>query len=256
MIHVITAVNCEARPLKDLESDDLEIITGGVGKVNAAFAVGRVFPRPLTRADLLSDAVVNIGICCSKDKEGLFLVNKITDSTTGRDFYPDIIRVSGLPECSLISSDDTVTDPETGFLYDMEASSIFEASSKLISPDRIIVMKIVSDHGDTSELTSEKISDLIYGHIVEIRRAIDMLKESLQSSGSSNKLCCDQLYSDLRATASMRVQIDELLRFSESLGIDGRELFEEAIRNTGEEKLSKERSKEVILSVRHKLTSI
>ena len=249
MIHIFAAINCEVNALRHLVSDDLEIILMGIGKVNAAYAVGRTFPSGLTRQDLANDVVINIGTCGSSDLHGLFAVNKITDDATGKDYYPDMLRVTGLPEAPLITVDYVKTDPKPGVLYEMEASAIYQTCSKLISPDRIIFLKMVSDAGDVDGVTEEFVNSMVESHLPKIEELINNIRESIGTKADKNN---EDLYELLKASASMKVQIDELMRFAESLGVDGRKLFDEA--GAGEV-TSRVIGKEVIARVREELTS-
>lgn len=250
MIHIFAAIDCEVKALKHLVSDDLEIVLTGIGKVNAAFAVGRTFHHGLTRQDLLSDMIINIGTCGSKDLHGLFMVNKITDDATGRDYYPDILRVEDLNEASLITVDEVKTDPEPGYLYDMEGSAIYQAGSKLISPDRIIFLKMVSDKGDVSGVTEESVNALVESYVPQIEELIRKIREEISDTNSINN---DYLYDLLKASATMKVQIDELMKYAESMVVEGRQLFDEA---GAREVTSRAGGKEVISRVRSILTHL
>ncbi|MBP5181362.1 MAG: hypothetical protein J6127_08760 [Clostridiales bacterium] len=252
MIHIFTAIECEASPLRHLVNDDISLTVTGVGKVNAAFAVGRTFGPDKTRNDLLNDVVINVGICGSGNLEGMYLVNKITDNASQRDFYPDILRVFDIDEAPLITADDTVTDPADGVLYDMEGSGLFEAANKLISPDRIIILKIVSDKGDTERLTPAIISSLISKYVPDIERVISEVRSGLIAKPDESY---DDLYELLHASASMTVQIDELMAFASSLGVDGRALFMEQIEASEDAKINKAKGKEIINRVRSILIS-
>ena len=250
MIHIFAAIDCEVKALKHLVSDDLEIVLTGIGKVNAAFAVGRTFHHGLTRQDLSSDVIINIGTCGSKDLHGLFMVNKITDDATGRDYYPDILRVEGLNEASLITVDEVKTDPEPGYLYDMEGSAIYQAGSKLISPDRIIFLKMVSDKGDVSGVTEESVNALVESYVPQIEELIRKIREGISDTNSINN---DYLYDLLKASATMKVQIDELMKYADSMVVEGRQLFDEA---GAREVTSRAGGKEVISRVRSILTHL
>lgn len=251
MIYILAAIECEVSSLRHLEGDDLKIILTGIGKVNAAFAVGRLFPAGLTRNDLSNDVIINIGTCGSKDLEGLFLVNKITDEATGRDFYPDIPEGTGLREASLITADNVVTDPDPGCLYEMEASAIFQSASKLISPDRIFFLKLVSDAGDAGSVTEETVTRLVEEHADKISDLIDMIRNRL--SGVPGSIDNNDIHDMLFASSTMKIQADELLRFAESLGLDGRQVFIDA---GLDEVSSRAQGKEVIARVRSILTHI
>ena len=250
MIHVFAAIDCEVKALRHLVSDDLEIVLTGIGKVNAAFAVGRTFHKGFTRQDLASDVIINIGTCGSYDLHGLFLINKITDDASGKDYYPDILRVKGLPEAPLITVGKVKTDPEPGCLYDMEASAVYQAGSKLISPDRMIFLKMVSDNGDVGGVTEASVNALVESYVPKIEELISKVREGITPSCNKSN---EDLYDLLKASASMKVQIDELMRFAESMGMDGRKLFDEA---GASEVTSRAGGKEVTARVRSVLTHL
>ena len=250
MIHVFAAIDCEVRALRHLVSDDLEIVLTGIGKINAAFAAGRTFSSSLSRADLKDDVVINIGTAGSRDLTGLFIVNKITDETTGRDYYPDILRVSGLPEASLITVDQVKTDPDPGMLYDMEASAIYQSCSKIISPDRMIFLKMVSDNGDVTGVTEESVNKLVESYLPQIEQLINKIRESIISSSDMNN---GDLYEILHASRTMEIQIDELMRFAGSMGLNGREIFSG---EGADEVTSRAEGKEVVARVRSFLTHL
>lgn len=250
MIYIFSALREEAAALKPLENRNTRIITTGVGRVNAAFAVGRTFPEGLTRSSLESDAIINIGISCSKDLSGIFLVNKITEQSTGKEFYPDMIRLSGLPEAALITSDTLVADPSPGVLYDMEASAIFESAGTLISPDRMFFIKIVSDSGDTRDINKQKIKSLIDSYLPVIGSALDELTSSLTAEDNSDY---GDLLSRYHMTETMRYQALELIKYAESIGLDAGMLFEQETDADFAEPLTKKQSKEVLARVRDNL---
>ena len=249
MIHIVTAIKEEASPVMRMASEDIDITVMGIGKVNAAFTVGRLFPSPLTRNNLSSDVVINIGCCCSKDLKGMFVVNKITDEASGKDYYPDVLRIKGLPEAALVTSDRTVNSPEPGLLYEMEASAVWQAASKLLSPDRIIFLKIVSDSGDVDKLTRSYIKDLMDSYSEQLTETVEYIRSTIELRKNADDV--DDICELLSASSSMRIQISELIRFSQSMGIDGRELF----MNEANGKCTRVLGKEVISRVRAKLTS-
>ena len=250
MIYVFAAINCEIAPLKQLESDDLKIILTGIGKVNAAFALGRSFPGKNTRSEHNNDVIINIGTCGASNLHGLFLVNKITDESTGRDYYPDMLRVKGFPEAHLITVDRVKTDPEPDTLYDMEASAIFMAGSKIVSPDRMFFIKVVSDNGNVEGVTEEGVSNMMNELLPQIKSLIDQILAGLDHSTASP--CYDDINQKLHSSASMQVQVCELMDFARSIGIDGSKLFEQEGAGLIS---SRKEGKEVIARVRSRLTS-
>ena len=71
-----------------------------------------------------------------------------------RDFYPDMLLNTGLPEASLITGAKLYTKQESGYaadLYDMEAAAIYQAASMFLGPHQMNFLRIVTDDGLTQE---------------------------------------------------------------------------------------------------------
>ncbi|MBR1797123.1 MAG: hypothetical protein IJ757_03820 [Clostridiales bacterium] len=254
MIYIFTALKCEGEPLRLFEKDDLKVIVTGVGKTNMAFALGRTFPEGSTRRSLVNDIVINIGCCCAKSLQGVYLINKITDQASSRDFYPDMLRVTGIKEAALITTDTLVTEPEEDVLYDMEASSFYETASRLLSPDRIITLKIVSDSGNTDGITTSYITSLVNDHIDQIGEVIAVLRSGMTEREDEADI--ELIYTMLHATEAMKVQLDELINYARLTDADINKLISEEINSICEDKeLTKAQGKEVLKRVRDKLTS-
>ncbi|MEE1377573.1 MAG: hypothetical protein UF438_02500 [Oribacterium sp.] len=112
----------------------------------------------------------------------MYHIHRITDTATKRDFYPDMLLNTGLPEASLITgaklltaqdtwaqvdaqrdkksrqgmTDDAVQDMladrlAAPLLYDMEAAAIYQAASMFLGPHQMNFLRIVTDDGLTQE---------------------------------------------------------------------------------------------------------
>ena len=132
MIYIFTALFCEAAPLirawnlkkteKNLKWDvyvDEEktrcLVITGVGPVASAAAVSAVFTKFEAAK---GDVMINIGTCCviagktpsERTKIGdILLINKLTDGTTGRDFYPDMNVTGGIKESAITSVTEVIS---------------------------------------------------------------------------------------------------------------------------------------------------
>jgi|GEM_PF-740792 len=260
MIYVFAGLRAESAPLKTLENECVKVITTGTGKINAAFEVGRALGPGGTRESHSGDFIVNIGSAASSNLEGLFLVNKIEDTATGRKFYPDLMRVTAvadLNQAPLITSDDVVKDAKGEVLYDMEASGIFAAAGRIISPDRIIILKAVSDKGDGSPVTAKEITGLIEKYMETFKKIIDSLQGSFQKDSYDPWEDINKLQKKLYLTKSLELQSAEILKFANSLGEDGAALMEMEINSfsSADNKLSKTQTAEVIRRVRDRISS-
>ena len=112
----------------------------------------------------------------------MYHIHRITDAATKRDFYPDMLLNTDLPEASLITGaklltardtrseaeaqrdvkfrQDTPDDAAPGTLadrlaaprlYDMEAAAVYQAASMFLGPHQMNFLRIVTDDGLTQE---------------------------------------------------------------------------------------------------------
>ena len=170
MIHIFTALYPEAKPLIQAlslkkraaqthyqqflsEEGDLCLTITGVGPLQAAAVTASV----LTDFDAgASDQLLSLGTAArlTTCPASMYHVNKITEAVTMRDFYPDMLLNTGLPEASLITGAKLYTKQESGYaadLYDMEAAAIYQAASMFLGPHQMNFLRIVTDDGLTQE---------------------------------------------------------------------------------------------------------
>lgn len=194
MIHIFTALYPEAKPLIQAlglkkraaqthyqqflsEEGDLSLTITGVGPMLAA----AVTASALTDFDAgAQDQLLSLGTAAALTAcpASMYHVNKITEAATKRDFYPDMLLNTGLPEASLItgaklltaqdrwaqveaqqdvkSRQDTTDDSVSSILgarlaaprlYDMEASAVYQAASMFLGPHQMNFLRIVTDQG-------------------------------------------------------------------------------------------------------------
>jgi nucleoside phosphorylase len=170
MIHIFTALYPEAKPLIQAlslkkraaqthyqqflsEEGDLCLTITGVGPLQAAAVTASV----LTDFDAgASDQLLSLGTAAALTAcpASMYHVNKITEAVTMRDFYPDMLLNTGLPEASLITGAKLYTKQESGYaadLYDMEAAAVYQAASMFLGPHQMNFLRIVTDDGLTQE---------------------------------------------------------------------------------------------------------
>ncbi len=205
MLYVFCALYGEAKPFiekYELERDmsfshyqvfgnaDMILTITGVGVLPAAMAVTEVCTRiPPVSCDYL----LNAGICGSIDSDvtagDVFLVNKISDDVTKKEYYPDIIYKTGIPEKALC----TVTVPGyvEGALTDMESSGVYAAGERFFSADRMVFLKAVSDMGDTEnaprELKERCADTLLEKAEVFINEALEQSRRGIKDSLEQGK---------------------------------------------------------------------
>ena len=199
----------------------------GIGKVNAACAVTSVLSA---YEDI--DLVVNIGTCAGEDKAHTYVINKACDIDSGKDYYPDMVYKTSFDEMCLHTSDRYKTDSgfidEYGpYVYDMEGSSVFAAASNFVSPDRIVLIKTVSDAGDPDIVTTDYCINLLKPSVADTIKLMEDISSDLPEEpySEADKITSD--YEDkLRCSEYMRNELKHLVRFALSSDIDIRSLID------------------------------
>ncbi|MEX0330252.1 MAG: hypothetical protein AB3N64_02400 [Puniceicoccaceae bacterium] len=160
MILIVTALMVEARPIRDhlglsaLGSEPFPVFCGeqatlvvsGTGSLKSSAATAWAMARfPDIRA------AVNVGFAGAplaiSPLYRWHLIHSVRDQSSGRLYIPDILVQHGFPEANLLTCGQAVRD-ESGLngLVDMEGSGFYEAARQFLSPDRIALLKWVSDH--------------------------------------------------------------------------------------------------------------
>jgi len=223
MIFLTVALKSEANPIiayfklkqqsgngsfKVYAKDNIMLIVTGTGGIKSAICTTYILTKYGAKK---TDILINIGIsgCYSQSREAkenygkLFIVNSLKNKSSGRNFYPDMILKTSLPEASLITvneiwqKDFKVTDKtNTGtgvdkikfnnftdmaindnILIDMEGSYIYEASCIFLYAHNIFIMKIISDFGDPGSVRKESVENLISGRIEEISTVVEQVSK-------------------------------------------------------------------------------
>mgnify|MGYP001028397334 CR=1 FL=1 len=248
MIYLFTALYCEAHPLIrefglvrnpkntwlqefDNEEAGIRLTITGVGEIAAAAAVGSVCGGyPPAQADIL----LNVGICArGEGAEGIFLCNQITEQTTGRTFYPDMLYRHDFHEASIVTGtavwnraeDGSDSGPcgrqsvSPGALYDMEAAAIYQAGSLFFGPHQMMFLKVVSDRGAAGEVSGERTERLMEqyrepmaDYIRQIRRITgENVRED--SRRQKEEALVEQLGTDLHCSKAMKDCLRQYIRY-------------------------------------------
>lgn len=204
-------------------SDEKYILTvTGIGKINAACAVTRILSLYEGRIDL----VVNIGTCAGEDKAHTYVINRICDMDYRKDLYPDMVYKTPFEEMTLHTSDiyktdSCFTDEYGPYVYDMEGSAVFIAASNFVSPDRIMLIKTVSDSGDPDSVTDDYCVDLLGS---SVKDTVDLIGRIGAIVRSDPYAAADELTAryekELHCSEYMRNDLKRLIRFALSSGID------------------------------------
>lgn len=196
MINIVTALKCEAlpfikafclkmrntgEPYRIYSSDSVRLIITGTGGVAAACGTTYLLATGTAGS---GDTLINCG-CCGlieghgDEKGRMYLMRSIKDEAFNKYFYPDMIGSSPFPEADLISMPyvnkrSIVSGREVPLLADMEGAYVFQAASRYIKADRILILKAVSDSGeDLSDIKPKDVEELITAYIGEMYEMIE-----------------------------------------------------------------------------------
>ncbi|MCC6274273.1 MAG: hypothetical protein IT569_00290, partial [Leptospiraceae bacterium] len=97
---------------------------------------------------------------------------------------------------------------EKNTLVDMEASGFFEAASFFVKPDRIHIIKILSDYMEKERITREFVQNLMKKNLEAIENYLEKLDHSKKefSAGAITSLC-EKLTGHFQLTTTQSVQL-------------------------------------------------
>ncbi len=231
---LVVALGCEARPFIDMLglkrdmsarafeiyiSDDHALVVSGVGKIKSAAATGYLLAR-VDDFDRL--AVLNTGIAGAAPEMGVsvgdaFLVNRIVDAGSRREFIPDLLIPSVWNEAHVVTFDRAVSlrtesRPEDG-LVDMEASGFYSAANAFVGPHAIGCIKVVSDLLEVGRLQVGDIEKWMSVHadgiISHLRSMTHLVEDGADGLGKTDLRWLEVASSRLRLTASQQKILKE-----------------------------------------------
>ncbi len=181
----------------------------------------------------------------------VYLCKKITEHVTGRTFYPDILYRHPFAEAEIVTGvmsyrtenrTELMKKYETaiknsaqeGFLYDMEASAVYQAGAYFFGPHQMSFLKVVTDEGNVQGLSAEMLKQSIAGAVSEIRSYLDELRkidgikklQNKKTMGEVSELA-QKLSADMHCSAVMRASVMQQLKYAVLAGIDYQGIIEE-----------------------------
>lgn len=255
MIYIFQALYCEAGNIIERyklnkctdisvfqvfknDAEGICLTITGSGMCEAAAAVSYICAY--FNADV-SDFIINTGICAGRGKCGSYLINKITDYTTKRTYYPDMLYRTDYPEAELMSvpvvADEEFLAKNNDVLIDMEAAGIYQAAIHFVPPHHMFYIKTVSDEGDAAAVHRDYVNrlmrkeeDKLYGLIGLIRGLAEE-----KSVPAENMLKRDgffeKLSRDMRCTETMKNDFFKLIMYLELSKTDYRARIDELYGN-------------------------
>ena len=193
MQYIITALKSEAKPIIDYyglkfsglsnfplyKNDNITLLITGVGRKNVSNVLNLFFQK-----NKVKNQIINIGI--SGGKKGdcsigqLFLINKVSDEKSKLCFNLGSQHSFGLQNNEITTVSKPVVDNnfKGEGLVDMEAYEICKTVNNLEGLNRLLILKIVSDHMDMKHhISANQVESLIKQKIPVIDKFIRDLRK-------------------------------------------------------------------------------
>ena len=235
------------------ETSGIRLIVTGIGEIASAAAVSSVCTEYKPNE---GDVLLNVGTCAyTRGIDGVFLCNKIVEQVTGKTFYPDILYRHNFGEKMIVTgmmpwngeggSEETHIDigvlpwdnenggaafpvvKSDGYLYDMEAASIYQSGSYFFGPHQMIFLKVVSDGGTAKEVSKEKIENLmeknqhdLFNFMEQINKILCENKQRENGFKQTQEMLIEQLCTDLHCSKVMRDSLRQHIHYLELEGTD------------------------------------
>jgi len=250
MLYVVCALPCEAKALHQyfqlqrdtaihayqvFRSEKLTLIVSGVGKVNAASAVG--YLAGLQHAH--NDIWLNIGVAghATLETGTLHVANRIIDAASQRAWYPHSALLAEYPQQTLSCVDSVVHDYPDDRLIDMESSGFTETCEKFSTLERIHCVKVISDNRQqaASNVDKDLVTQLIAQQCDTIAAIIERLQQqtSLPATNSETETLYAQLMKAQHFSQYQSVQLADLLKRVATLGLLNDSLIHELNKQPG-----------------------
>lgn len=247
MICIVTALDCEARPLINyfkLKRDqlfkpfplyigDITLAVCGIGTSNAMLAcaatAGLNISEQLKNNKVSESAWLNIGIGghSRHDVGTPFLAHKVIahqqyTNFKSKTYYPQWPGKWPCQTSDVVTVTQAVEHYDQMAIYDMEASGFCEAAYKFSTLELVQVLKIISDNKNSpiSEINKSMVTALVEAQmdlIVSIISSLNKVACDL-ASHSSIPMEYDNLVNHYSVSVSMQIQLKQLLGRWQLLG--------------------------------------
>jgi hypothetical protein len=253
-VFVFCALACEAKPLIDAwklskQSTSLPfttysnasrvVVISGIGKAAMAGAIGYTLAR---FPEVQMPIMINFGIAghvfqsCGE----AYLANKITDSETGKRFYPQLAFSLPCATSNLISYPKPETTYETESLYDMEASAFYETAIRFSSCELVHCLKVVSDNrqNPASNFNEANVVNWCTRQLPTLDYLLDQLQKLQQTLAVIDMTQYQQILDKLHFSATSSVKLRTLLQRWDVLKNNEKLLWRETNPRNGKELLT------------------
>ena len=231
-IFIYTALPCEAKPLVEhynLKKDvtvqpfavylnhEICLTVTGLGK--SAMAAGVAYSQALFATVECPVVILNIGIAGHKDYPlgSLFLIDKIIDVDSQRNYFPSVITSSSCHTGSIQTFSKPQLNYNQSYLCDMEASAFYETAVRFSSSELIFCLKIISDNelSAVENIHPKQVAALITVHLATIELLLKHLAAKAETLNTPEPKLFRQLIDRYHFTVNERMQLkNQLSRWS------------------------------------------
>ncbi|VAW83961.1 hypothetical protein MNBD_GAMMA16-1781 [hydrothermal vent metagenome] len=236
MIYIVCALQCEAKPIVEkyklslipdkpfriFQGKEMRVLVSGIGKIATATAMAYLYALD---GEQKNATWLNMGVAGHQSLESgsLFNINKVTEDTTGVNWYPARFPSLAMSSHHVLTVETASEDYPSDALYDMEASAFMLTALRFSPVDLVQLLKIVSDNLENPAMTINKVfvEKLIYRNIDQIMTVIDTLETV--SSEYANYYGIDELYNELvtqwHFTQYQKKQLQRLVQKTTALNL-------------------------------------
>ena len=185
-------VDANSHRMPVFEKEAVQCMISGVGCVRSAAATSIALAK-LSKDELKHTIAVNVGLAGCSDKEILlgtpFIINRVVEHASEREFFPDLMLKHVWQEATCIS----YAKPQRLMasrhklhnehaIVDMEAAGFFQAAANFLPPQRILIVKIVSDYLEGFKLDPRFCQNLIEQQIPELAKQVEDYHQELHKN--------------------------------------------------------------------------
>lgn len=227
MLHIITALPCEAKPVikhyklngrqaengfRIYENKEIRLIIAGIGKCAAAAACAYLQgAEPHTK-----HAWLNLGIAGHRELAigEAVMAHKITDANTDTSWFPAMPFKTPCQTVDLLSLDQPNTEYDCDKVYDMEAAGFYSTAIRFNSSELVQVFKVISDnHANPAEqVSAQQAEQIITAQLDCIDELIQQFTELASQQQQQATPDISQFQQQWRFSVSQQHQLQRLLQ--------------------------------------------
>lgn len=149
--------------------ENIYLAISGTGKISSSIAT-TIFCEKF-KATIQNMYLINIGFAGAKNKKigDFFLINKITDQDTDKNYYPDNLNFQlKKEECICVSKNNF----QEKSIIEMESSGFFQAAQIYTKLHKIIIIKMITDNNTQKIINKENTEKIWNKEIPKVLKKI------------------------------------------------------------------------------------